>query len=100
MAPTETKVKASTTAVAVSGLALWALQRYVFKDQDIPDVVVSWIYVLVPGALAWAAGYWAPHTHRPDLVPPQQQPVVLPERNSQVSSPVVVEEARPPGQVP
>jgi len=98
MAPTETKVKASTTAVAISGLALWALQKYVFKT-DVPDVVVSWVYVLVPGILAWAAGYWAPHTHRPDLPPPQQQPVVLTSRNSQVSQPVAVEEAGPPGQV-
>ena len=68
MAATETKVKASTTAAAVSGLALWVLGKYVFKG-SVPDVVASWIYVLVPGILAWAAGYSAPHTHRPDLPP-------------------------------
>lgn len=60
----ETKVKASTTAAAVSGLALWALGRYVFKSA-VPDVVASWVYVIVPGLLALAAGYLAPHTPRP-----------------------------------
>jgi hypothetical protein len=69
MAATEAKVKASTSAAAVSGMALWLLGRYVFKG-TVPDVLASWIYVLVPGVLAWAAGYWAPHTHRPDLPPP------------------------------
>jgi hypothetical protein len=64
MAVVETKVKASTAAAAVSGLALWALGRYVFKG-SVPDVVASWVYVLVPGLLAWGAGYWAPHTPRP-----------------------------------
>jgi hypothetical protein len=63
MAVVETKVKASTAAAAVSGLALWALGRYVFKG-TVPDVVASWVYVLVPGLLAWGAGYLAPHTPR------------------------------------
>jgi hypothetical protein len=66
MAATESKVKASTTAAAVSGMTLWLLGKYVFKG-DVPDVLASWVYVIVPGVLAWAAGYWAPHTHRPDL---------------------------------
>ena len=74
MAPTEVKVKASTSAAAVSGLALWALSTYVFKGQ-VPDVLQSWIYFAVPGILAWASGYWAPHTHRPDLPP---GPVLVP----------------------
>ncbi len=73
MAATETKVKASTSAAAVSGMALWLLGRYVFKG-TVPDVVASWIYVLVPGILAWAAGYAAPHTHRPDLPPVKPPP--------------------------
>ena len=67
--PVETKVQASTAVAAVSGLALWALGRYVFKG-DVPDVVVSWIYVIVPGVLTFAAGYLAKHTPRPDAVPP------------------------------
>lgn len=73
--PVETKVKASTTAAAVSGMALWLLGRYVFKG-SVPDVLASWVYVLVPGALAYAAGWLAPHTHVPP--PPQQQTVPQP----------------------
>jgi hypothetical protein len=48
----ETKVQASTGAAAVSGLALWALGHYVFKA-GVPDVVASWIYVLVPAAVTF-----------------------------------------------
>jgi hypothetical protein len=62
--PVEAKVQASTAVAAVSGLALWALGRYVFKT-GVPDVVASWIYVLVPGLLTFAAGYLAKHTPRP-----------------------------------
>lgn len=65
----ETKVQASTAAAAVSGLALWALGHYVFKA-GVPDVVASWIYVLVPGVLAFAAGYLAKHTPTAADVPP------------------------------
>lgn len=61
--PIETKVQASTAAAAVSGLALWALGHYVFKA-GVPDVVASWIYVLVPGVITFAAGYLAKHTDR------------------------------------
>jgi hypothetical protein len=63
-APVETKVQASTAAAAVSGLALWTLGHYVFKA-GVPDVVASWIYVLVPAAVTFAAGYLAKHTDRP-----------------------------------
>ena len=63
-APVETKVKASTAAAAVSGMAIWALGRYVFRGA-VPDVVASWIYVIVPGLLAFGAGYLARHTPRP-----------------------------------
>jgi hypothetical protein len=65
MAVVETKVKASTAAAAVSGLALWALGRYVFKGSAVPDVVTSWVYVLVPGVLAFGAGWLARHTSVP-----------------------------------
>ena len=61
---------------AVSGLALWALGRYVFKG-DVPDVVVSWIYVIVPGVLTFAAGYLARHTPRPDI-PAGNMPADIP----------------------
>lgn len=65
-APVERKVQASTATAAVSGMVLWVLGKYVFKG-DIPDVFASWVYVLVPAALTFAAGYFTHHTHRPDL---------------------------------
>jgi len=82
----ETKVQASTGAAAVSGLALWALGHYVLKS-GVPDVVASWIYVLVPGVLAFGAGYLAKHTSRPAVaratpgLPPEKtlQPPAAPE---------------------
>ncbi|HXJ26378.1 MAG TPA: hypothetical protein VNH17_11785 [Streptosporangiaceae bacterium] len=64
MAVVETKVQASTAAAAVSGLALWALGTYVFKG-SVPDVVTSWVYVIVPSVITFAAGYLAKHTVRP-----------------------------------
>ena len=73
----ETKVQASTAAAAVSGLALWCLGKYVFKG-DVPDVLASWIYVLVPGALAFAAGYLARHTPRPATPPARAEKTLLP----------------------
>jgi hypothetical protein len=60
----ETKVQAATGAAAVSGLALWALGHYVFKA-GVPDVVASWIYVIVPAVITFGAGYLAKHTDRP-----------------------------------
>jgi hypothetical protein len=67
--PVETKVKASTAAAALSGLALWALSRYVFRG-DVPDVVVSWVDAIVPAVLAFGAGYLARHTVRAADPPP------------------------------
>jgi hypothetical protein len=64
-APVEGKVKAGTAAAAVSGLALFALGRYVFKGA-VPDVVASWVYAIVPALITFAAGYAAKHTIRPD----------------------------------
>ena len=68
MAVVETKVKAGTAAAAASGLALWALGRYVFKG-DVPDVVASWVYVIIPSLVTFAAGYMAKHTPRPAAAP-------------------------------
>lgn len=70
MAAVETKVQASTGAAAVSGLALFLLGRYVFKGSGVPDVVASWVYVLVPGVITFAAGYLARHTSVPVIPPP------------------------------
>lgn len=62
----ERKVTTSTVAAAVAGLVIWLLGRYVFKD-EVPDAVVLAVNVLMPGALAFLAGYLTRHTHRPDL---------------------------------
>lgn len=74
MAAVETKVQASTAAAAVSGLALFALGRYVFKGA-VPDVVASWVYVIVPSVITFAAGYLAKHTVRPGDPPAAARPL-------------------------
>ncbi len=63
--PVETKVKASTAAAAVSGIALWLIGRYVFRGAAVPDVLQSWIYTLAPAVVTFGAGYLAKHTARP-----------------------------------
>jgi hypothetical protein len=73
----ETKVQASAAAAAVSGLALWALGHYVFKT-GVPDVVASWTYVIVPGALTFGAGYLARHTPRGQGEPAGNMPADMP----------------------
>jgi hypothetical protein len=78
----ETKVQASTAAAALSGLALFALGRYVFKGA-VPDVVASWVYVIVPSVITFGAGYLARHTVRavdppPPVTPPAQPPAAHP----------------------
>ncbi len=93
--PVETKTKAATGATFVAGLALWVLQKYVFKTEAVPDVLSSWIYAVAPAVIAFGAGYWAHHTYRPDLQPPQQQPgadVFLPPATGDVKI------ITPPGQ--
>jgi len=62
--PVETKVKASTAAAAVSGIALWLIGRYVFRGTAVPDVLQSWIYALAPAVVTFGAGYIAKHTSR------------------------------------
>lgn len=75
--PVENKVKASTAAAAASGLALWALGHYVFKG-GVPDVVASWVYVIIPSLLTFGAGYLARHTARPVDPPPTVTPPAPP----------------------
>ena len=79
-AQVETKVQASTAAAAVSGLALWSLGHWVFKG-DVPDVVASWVYVIVPGLLTFAAGYLARHSPRtvPAAAPAEKTLVTPPQ---------------------
>ena len=75
MTNVETKVQAGTLSAAVAGVALWVLQTYVFKG-GMPQGLESLVYLAVPAVLAGAAGYLAPHTHRPDLAPPPAVPPV------------------------
>lgn len=67
-APVEAKTQAAGVAGVVSGAFIWVLQTYVFKSSLDPGLV-SLIYAAVPGALAFAAAYVAPHTPRPASVP-------------------------------
>jgi hypothetical protein len=73
-APIETKVTAGSLSAAGAGVALWALSTYVFKGSDVPAGLVSLVYLLVPAVVAGAGAYLAPHTHRPDLLPPLASP--------------------------
>jgi hypothetical protein len=66
--PVERKVTASSYTAAASGLVLWTLGTYVFKG-EVPDVIVSWVYVLVPALATFAAGYLTKHTIRLDVAP-------------------------------
>jgi hypothetical protein len=72
-APIERKVQASTAAAAVSGLVLWAMGTYLFKG-NVPDVVTSWVYALVPAGITFAAGYLARHQARPGDPAPAPAP--------------------------
>lgn len=78
--PIEAKVQAAGVAGAAAGVVLWVLQTYAFKGGAVPAGLVSLVDVAVPGALALAAGYLAPHTARPDvphlavLAPPPAPP--------------------------
>ena len=62
-APVEAKTQAAGVAGVVSGALIWVLQTYVFKTALDPGLV-SLIYAAVPGVLAFAAAYLAPHTPR------------------------------------
>jgi hypothetical protein len=78
-APIEAKVQAAGVAGAAAGVVLWVLQTYAFKGNSVPAGLVSLVDVAVPGILALAGGYLAPHTDRtvapaavpaPPAVPP------------------------------
>ena len=61
--PIAAKTQAAGVSAAVSGAALYLLQAYVFKGA-VPAGVESLIYAAVPGLVAFAAAYMAPHQDR------------------------------------
>lgn len=65
--PVEAKVQAGSLSAAAAGVVLWVLQQYVFGGGDVPGGVVSLVYLAVPGVVALAAGWLAPHTPLPPL---------------------------------
>ena len=68
-APVEPKVSAGGLGATVAGVIVWVLQTYVFKHLD--PSLTAYIYAAVPGAVAFAAAWLAPHRARPgDAVPP------------------------------
>ena len=68
---TESKVTAAATAAgiatAVSNLALWGLETYVFRGDVVPGAVTGAVQTLVIAAATFGAGWYAKHTPRPDL---------------------------------
>jgi uncharacterized membrane protein YfcA len=70
--PIETKVTAATIAAAATTFALWLLSTYVFAG-DVPAPVAGLVAVAVPGAVTFAAGYSARHTHRPGATHPARR---------------------------
>ena len=88
-APVEAKTQAAGVAGVVSGALIWILQTYVFKSALDPGLV-SLIYAAVPGVLAFAAAYVAPHTPRPApaaaVVPPSGTVTVVPAEPPEAAS--------------
>ena len=72
--PVEPKTQAAGVSGAVAGAVLYLLQQYVFKG-DVPAGVESLIYTAMPGVIAFAAAYLAPHQSR---TPPAPAPVPAP----------------------
>ena len=79
-----------------SGAALYFLQHYVFKG-TVPDGVASLVYVAVPGVLAVAAGWLAPHQSR---TPCRQSSVPRHAAVPELSSTVTVLPPDPPAAQP
>lgn len=74
-APIEAKVKAATagaagSAAVITPAVIWAVDALWFNGQAAPDVplpLVGLVGLVVTGGCAFAAGWWAKHTARPDL---------------------------------
>jgi len=58
------KVRSSSAAAAVAGLAVWLLGRYVLHGRVDP-VIQAEIYAAVPAVLSLAAGYLTPSPKPP-----------------------------------
>jgi hypothetical protein len=100
----ETKVAASSAAGIVTGLLSWALVAFipVFKS-GIPGELQPFLPVAAGWLVATAAGYLAPHTHRPDLgglvvLAPAAEP--CPARHARPADPAPAVSAAPTPDVP
>ena len=62
--PVEPKAQAAGLAGTAAGIIIWVLSEYAFKGH-VPAGLVSLIYAVLPGVLALAAAYAAPHQTRP-----------------------------------
>jgi hypothetical protein len=72
--PVSPKTSAAGVSAAVSGAVLYVLQQYAFRGA-VPAGIESLIYASVPGLVAFAAAYLAPHQNRPSVtVAPLPQP--------------------------
>lgn len=67
----ETKVKAASTAAAITGAGLSLLGHYVFKT-GVPEWAQAAIDFAVTGGLTWVAGWLAKHT--PHVIAPDVPP--------------------------
>lgn len=78
LAKIETKVKASTTVAALTGLVTSALAEYVFHGA-VPSWVGLPVGAVVTGLLTFAAGYLAKHTPRLVNSVNTEAPVAIPD---------------------
>ncbi len=66
----ETKVAVSSGTTIVAGYIAWVLVTFVpGLNSTFPPDLQGQLPVVVAFVLASVAAYFAPHTHRPDLVP-------------------------------
>lgn len=67
----------SAAALAVTGLALWALQTYVFRSHSVPSAVTADAYVIIPAIVGYIAAHITRLYTRP--VPPRPAPPSPPQ---------------------
>jgi hypothetical protein len=76
--PIEAKVSAAAAGSLLAAAAVAVLNAVQDNGRllgGLPTWVQTALLVLVPPLLTWLAGYQAPHTARPDLLPPPIRPV-------------------------